>query len=232
MGTKKTQMRSKSVVVMGLGTFGVQIAKTLYQGGVNILALDMEQAKVDRMAAWCSKAVCADIRDYDVLKAHGVFDMDIAIIALRQHFDTSVLITNALNKAGVKKIIVQVDTDQEADAIKSVGATHPVFPQRDMAIRIANQLISPSLTDFLSISANISIIEEPVPDKFVGESLIKLNLRRKYGLTVLAIKMENQDGEHVEVNPNPEAPLEAGNSLLLLGENRHLDIFKKEFSAL
>jgi trk system potassium uptake protein TrkA len=219
----------KTVAVMGLGTFGEQIAKTLYEGGIHILAMDIDQAQVDRMAPWVSKAICADIRNSEVLETQGVFDVDIAIVSLRRHFDTTVLITNALKKGGVEKILVQVDTEQEADAIVAVGATSVVFPQRDMATRIAHQLLSPTLTDYLPVSANISIIDVPIPHSFVGESLISLNLRKKYQMTVLAIRSEENGKEVVSVNPAPDEPLNSSVSLLLMGENRHLDRFKKEF---
>jgi len=215
---------------MGLGTFGQQIAKTLFQNGVKILAIDREQAKVDRVAPWVDKAICAEVNNTSVLKAHGVFDFEVVIIALRKYFDSTVLLTNALSKEGVKHIIVQVDSEAEAEVVQLIGATSVVLPQRDMAIRIAQRLLSPSLSDFLPLGPNVSIIEEPLPKALHGKSLLEMDFRKTYGVTVLALKHESRKDSPLDVNPDPKKPLSKGSVLVLMGENQKLDEMVSAFS--
>ena len=226
-----TTNTDRSVAVMGLGTFGEQIVKTLYDGGIFTVAVDHNQGIVDRMAPFASKVICTDITNREVLQGHGVFDVDVAVVALRRHFDITVLVTNMLKKAGVEEIMVQVDTEQEADAIRAVGATSVVFPQRDMAIQIAHDIISPNISNYLPLGTNVSIVEVPLPPSFVGKSLIELDLRKKYHITVIAIRSEVQGREQVTPNPSPEEPLDNGAVLLVLGENDVLSHFSAATKA-
>ena len=219
---------NRSVAVMGLGTFGEQIVKTLYDGGVFTVAVDRNQPVVDRMAPFASKVICCDITNKEVLQAQGIFDVDVAVVALRRHFDITVLVTNMLKKAGVAEIMVQVDTEQEADAIRAVGATSVVFPQRDMAIQIAHDIISPNLTNYLPLGTNVSIVDIPLPDSFIGKNLIELDLRKKYNVTVIAIRSQLQQREHISPNPSPEQPLQEGVALLVMGKNEILQQFKEQ----
>ena len=220
--------RRASVVVVGLGTFGFQTATVLYEGGANVLAIDRVEGKIDEISNSVTKAICVDVTHTDALRANGAFDMDVAVVALRRHFDASVLATHALRKEGVEEILVQVDTEQEAEAIVAVGATSAVFPERDMAERIARNILVPGIIDYLPLGADVAIIEAPTPGSFIGKTLIELNVRSQFGITVIAITSQAGGTESVEVAPPPDQPLTGGGNLVVIGKTQQLEEFRKQ----
>jgi trk system potassium uptake protein TrkA len=228
---KRERTRQPTVVVIGLGTFGSETAKTLFEGGAAVLAIDSIEGKIDAISSSVTHAVCADATNMAALRRSGAFDADIAVIALRRHFDTSVLVTHTLKKEGVAEILVQVDTEQEADAIRAVGATSVIFPERDMAERIARRILVPGLADRIPLGGNVAIIEVPIPDRFAGKSLIDLDVQKNYGVIVIAIKSRQGTSDRVEVAPAPSKPLKAGDSLMLVGKTDKLESFRNAIAS-
>jgi trk system potassium uptake protein len=217
-------------LVIGLGTFGSETARALYRQGGTVLAIDNDEDVVAHVSDQVTQAVCANATDEEALRAVGAFEVDTAIVALRRHFDITVLVTHTLKKQGLRQILVQVDTSKEADAIKAVGATSVIFPERDMAEQIARRLMVPDLADQIPLGDNVGIIEFPCPAAFVGKTLIELGIRKNHGITVIALKSKPEsDGRRtVEAAPSPEEPLEAGQSLVLLGKSDLLSRFKEK----
>jgi trk system potassium uptake protein TrkA len=223
----------KTVLVIGLGTFGSQIARTLAQGGATVLAVDRDEEKVNWVSKYVAKSVRADAIDSKAMKSIGAYDAEIAIVALRRHFDMSVLTTHLLRQAGIQQILVQVDNELEADAIRMVGATSVIFPERDMATRMAQKLLVPDLAEFIPLGADTSIIEMPCPASFVGKSLVDLQVRKISDVTVIGIKSheETEGGvivEQVQVPVHPHHPLKASEILIVVGKTDHLESFKKK----
>ncbi len=222
----------KTVLVIGLGTFGSQIARTLSQGGANVLAVDLDEEKVNWVSKYVAKAVRANAIDAKAMKSIGAYEAEIAIVALRRHFDMSVLTTNLLRQAGIKEIMVQVDSELEADAIQMVGATSVIFPERDMATRMAHKLLVPDLAEFIPLGADTSIIEMPCPESFVGKSLVELQVRKISDITVIGIKsheeMEGKIVEQVQVPVRADQPLKASHTLIIVGKTDNLELFKKK----
>lgn len=218
----------KSVVVMGLGTFGAQTAKAIYEGGVAVLAIDQDQHEIDAIKDHVTQAVCADVLNTEALRAAGAFDVDAAVVALRRHFDTSILVTHTLKKEGIPEIFVRVDTEQEAEAIAVVGATSVIFPERDMAERIAQRILIPGVTENVPLGPDISIVELPIPQSFVGKTLTQLDVRNKHGVTIIAIGATFRGEEKIEVAPAPNVPLPAGTELFVLGKTEELNKFRKQ----
>ena len=224
----------KMFVVFGLGTFGMQTAQALYRGGATVLVIDYNEQMVEHVSASVTQAVCAEATDEEALQAVGVFDANAAIVALRRHFDTSVLVTHLLKARGVKEILVQVDSEKEADAIRAVGATAVIFPERDMAERIARALLVPDLAEQIPLGDDVGIIETPCPPHFVSKTLIDLDIRRNFGVMVIAIKsrlLAEKGKEKVEVAPPPDQPLRPGDRLLVIGHSSALARFKESLSA-
>ena len=223
--------RKPSVVVMGLGTFGSQTARALYRGGANVLAIDRVESKIDDISSSVTKAICVDVTNTDALGSNGAFEVDVAIVALRRHFDASVLATHALKKRGLEEILVQVATEQEAEAILTVGATSAVFPERDMADRIARNILVPGIAEHIPLGADVAIIETPLPHSFVGKTLIDLHLRSKFGVTVIAVTSHVGGEERVEVAPPADQPLKAGDNLVVIGKTNELNEFRKRVQS-
>ncbi|MBN2082841.1 TrkA family potassium uptake protein [bacterium] len=225
------QTLPRTFLVAGLGRFGSQVAQQLAGQGAVVLAVDIDADKVEEIKDYVPRAVCLDAADSEAMAAVGAFDLDVAIIAFPGRFDKSVLVTHALRKHHMKRIIVRVTTSEEAEAILAIGATEVVFPERDVAHSIADQLLYPDLAGQVPLSDDFSVLEIPCPPQLVGKTLEELHLRRKHGVTLIAIKCQPDDplGQaHVRAAPDPDEPLEADCHLLLLGARKRLRWFKSK----
>ncbi|MEO5376737.1 MAG: TrkA family potassium uptake protein [Magnetococcus sp. DMHC-6] len=216
-------------LVVGLGTFGSRVARALFENGAYVLAVDQDEERVNAIRETSSKAVCCNATDTMAMKAIGAFDVDTAIVAIRNHFDATVLVAHALRKNGIDHLLVQVDNEQEADAIQTFGATEVIFPPRDMALRIAKKLIYPDLAERIPLSGNVAIIDIPCPAAFVGHTISDLALRTHYGVTLIGLRVPATHGTHSEefqINISPNTRLESHVHLLLLGNNEQLNRIK------
>ncbi|MBF0437817.1 MAG: TrkA family potassium uptake protein [Magnetococcales bacterium] len=211
---------SHSFLVVGLGTFGSRVAKALIEEGAYVLAVDRDEERVNLIRDNASKAVCCDAVNAEAMRAVGAFEVDTAIVALRNHFDATVLVTHALRKHGIKHLLVQVDNEHEAEAIQTFGAIEVIFPPRDMALRIAKRLIHPDLAESVPLGHNVAIIDIPCPTSFIGRSISNLELRTIYGVNLIGIRHETQSRhtkDNLSINPAPDTQLRGEDSLILLG---------------
>ncbi|MBF0400330.1 MAG: TrkA family potassium uptake protein [Magnetococcales bacterium] len=223
---------TNSFLVVGLGTFGAQVATTLFDGGAEVLAVDINELAVNALRDHVTRAVCCDATDEKAMQALGAYDMSAAIVALHNRFDVTVLVTHSLKKQGVTRILAHVGTVKEEEAIFAVGATEVIFPPRDMALRIAHKLIHPDLVDQIPLGKGVSLIEMRCPHSFVGQSLRELDLRNTYGISVVALKRvttsSSREAEVIQVNPSPTVPLQIDHALILLGSPTQLTQFKEK----
>lgn len=219
---------SGNFLVVGLGTFGRQVARTLFEGGAFVLAVDREEGRVNAIREESSKAVCCDAADEAAMQAIGAFEVDTAIVAIRNHFDHTVLVTHTLRKNGTRQILVQVDNEREAEAILAFGASEVIFPPRDMALRIANKLLHPDLADRIPLGANGALIDLPCPKVFANQTIGGLALRTHYGVNLVGLRLPAANGQREEVllNPPPETVLLSRHNLLLLGNLAQLTTVK------
>ncbi len=219
-----------NVVVLGLGTFGSQAAVSLSEGDANVLAVDIDERAVERISSQVTRAMCADATNEEAMEAAGALEVDTAVVALRRHFATAVLAVYMLRKHGVERIFAHVGTEQEGEAIRAVGATDIVFPEHDMADRVAQKLLTPDLADLIPLDRNVVIVEMPCPQSFVGKSPADLDIRRKYGVTIIAVRSAPPEpGASGEINvaPASDVTLEHGDIIYLIGEVEQLDAFKQ-----
>jgi trk system potassium uptake protein TrkA len=162
----------------------------------------------------------------------GAFDVDVALIALRHHFATSVLSTHMLRRRGVKDIIAHVESEREGVAIRAVGATAAIFPERDMAERVAQHILVPDLADQIPLGGDAAIIEVVCPKNFVGKSLKDLDVRRNYDVSIIAVKTRSRTGgERVAVVPSPDKLLRESDVLFALGRIEALERFVRTIGA-
>jgi trk system potassium uptake protein TrkA len=229
---------AQSYVVLGLGTFGYQLAVNLMQGGGQVLAIDNSEDRIQRISSQVTKAAVADIKNMEALQSLDVFEVDAAIVAMPDHFDVSVLITHSLKKAGVETILVQVQSHEETEAIKLIGATRVILPESDMAGTVAQQLLTPLLGYQIPLGKNGSIIEFKCPPSWIGQSLLDLEIRKKYDALVVGIRQkqdeeedseeENQKESDLDILPPPDQPLDSEDVLVVVGKTDNLIKFTKK----
>ena len=228
---------ARKFAVIGLGTFGFQLACELEKLGGEVLAVDKDPEVIQDIRDYVSRAVVSDALDRDNLREVGVADVDVVIIGLRSRLDTSILTTMHVQELGVKEIVVQAVSDDHRRALEKLGAARVIFPEKDMALRAANQLMQPNLVDSLWAAPGYSIVEVRVPQSFLGKSLLELNVRRQFGVTVVAVKSLSA-GAPASTKPSPESAtpfvptpeyiFRPDDILVLFGKNEDLRDFPTE----
>jgi trk system potassium uptake protein TrkA len=210
----------KRCAIIGLGAFGFYLAKSLHEKGLEVLAIDKSKEVVQRVRDFCSRAVIADASEKETLISLNVPDVDFAVVGLGTRLDHSILVTMHLKELGVREIIVKAISDDHAKILTMLGATEVVFPERDMAVKVATSLVSPNLVDHLPIMEGYSIIEIGAPREFIGKSLKDLQLRNTYGVQVIAIR--ELIPERVSMSPSADFVIKDSDVLILMGDDKAL----------
>ena len=206
-------MKAKKIyAVFGLGRYGTAVARELIENGMEVVAVDTEQKIVNDAAAYLPVCRCADVTDPEVISRLGIANIDTVIVCMASNLEASVMAVTLCKEAGVKKVIAKCANEMQQKILLRVGADKVVFPENESGIRLAKNLLSSGFIDMISLSKDVSMVEIDVRDEWCGKNLIELNLRKKYGFNIVAIKK----GERVNVNVNPEQPLEAETTLIVI----------------
>ncbi len=209
----------KQVAVIGLGRFGSSVARTLAESGCEVLAVDADEARVKAIADEVTDAVCANALEEEALRSLGLRNFEVVVVAIGHEVEASILVTVLLKEMGIPKIVAKAQDDLHGRVLQKVGADIVVFPERDMGIRLAHTLISRNIIDEIQLSTDYSILEMVVPHRFLGRSLKELELRQRFGLSVLAIRRKDR----IIVSPDAEQTLEEGDILVALGQPEKLE---------
>lgn len=212
-------MKAKQYLVLGLGRFGMSIAKTLCELGQEVLAVDSDAELVNDIAPYVTQAMQLDATDEDVLATLGVNNFDAAIVSIGQNTRDSILVCVILKELGVPYLIAKANDDLHAKVLRKIGADRVIFPERDMGARVARSILTPNVLDLMNLSDDYQIIEIRVPSKWVGNSIIGLNVRRHYGLNILAIHRQ----ERFLVSPAPDMLFASGDTLLVMGKKEDIE---------
>ncbi|EAR65117.1 potassium transport system NAD-binding component [Bacillus sp. NRRL B-14911] len=178
----------KEFAVIGLGRFGGSICRALAEEGMEVMAIDNDEDRVNEFALIASHAVVGDTTDENVLKSLGIRNFDHVIVAIGDNIQASILTTLILKEIGVNKITVKAQNDYHEKVLRKIGADHVVHPERDMGRRIAHNIVSNNVLDYLELSDEHSIVEIVASDKLGGNSIIDLDVRANYGINIVAIK--------------------------------------------
>jgi trk system potassium uptake protein len=178
----------KKFCVIGLGNFGFHVVSTLYEGGHEVIAIDADKDKVQTVKDNCSYAVLADAANKEFLASQGVQEMDAVVVSTGERSHLSTLITLYLKELKVPRILVKAINEDHGRILKSVGATDIIYPEKDMAIKVAHSLSIPNVLEFIPLAEEYSLSETAPPKHYIGKTLVELDLRRKYDVTVIAIK--------------------------------------------
>lgn len=174
--------------VIGLGHFGFHVARTLYQEGHEVVAVDMDREKVQRIQEHASYAILGDAGNKEFLSGQGIGEMDAVVISTGERSHLSTLITLYLKELKVPRILVKALNEDHGRILEKVGATDIIFPEKDMAIRTARGLASPNVLEYIPLAEEYSITEIGPPTHFLGKTLIELDLRRRFNVTIIGIK--------------------------------------------
>ncbi|AKM18366.1 TrkA family potassium uptake protein [Anoxybacillus geothermalis] len=217
-------MKKKQFAVIGLGRFGGSICRTLSEQGMEVLAIDIDEDRVNEFAAVASHAVVGDTTDENVLKSLGIRNFDHVIVAIGDNIQASILTTLILKELGVNHITVKATNDYHEKVLKKIGADQIVHPERDMGERIAHNLISNNVLDYLELSDKYSIVEIVASERLDGHSLLELDIRARYGINIVAIKR----GTSVIVSPLASEIIRKGDVLVVIGADSDIDRFEEK----
>lgn len=209
----------KQFAVCGLGSFGESIALELQKLGCEVIVVDKNMERVQKIADSVSYAMQADIEDSEFIKSLGARNLDGVIIAEAESVEASIMATLSCKEVGVSNVIAKAKNERHATVLKKVGADVIVFPEKEMGIRMAKNLMAASFTDWIALSPDYSIVETPMPAKWVGKTLKELDVRQSFEVNVVGIKR----GVDVEVNPDPSEVLYKDMVLILVGSNKALE---------
>ncbi len=211
-------MANNDFVVFGLGKFGRSVAQTLAENGKEVLAIDNNEEIIQDIADVVTHAVQADVTDSDALKALGVGNFDVAVIAISNNLQASIMSTILAKEMGVPYVIAKASNDIHKRVLEKVGADKVIFPEREIGVRIANNLVSETFVDFIELSDDYSIVELSVVEEWAGKSLKELNMRVNYGINVMAIRK----GDNISITPGPDLVLQSADILVVIGANPDL----------
>ncbi len=215
----------RTFAIIGLSSFGTYLAKYLSNEGHQVMAIDKDEEKIERIKQFVDRAVIADASDKDTLSGLGLAEMDVVVVSLGDQVDASILVTLYLRELRVKNIVAKAITEDHGKILDIIGATQVVFPERDEAYRLAQTLESDYLIDSFTIGEGISIIEFAPPKAFLAKSLGELDLRNKYGVLVLVVK--ELVPEKLVMIPTADHIIKDSDILMLLGKNEDLAKIKK-----
>lgn len=207
--------------VIGLGSFGSNVAKTLYEKRNEVLAVDLNKEKIESVKTFVSHAVHMDAADKENLQALGIQEMDVVVVSLGPEMEGSILTVLYLHEMGVKRIVAKALTEDHAKILEAVGATEVIYPEKDMAIRTALKLSNPNVLEYLPLISGIGIQEIAPPEKFIGKTLKELDLRNKYGVQVIAIKQLIP--EKMDLIPKADFVIKDSDILIIMGEEKALE---------
>ena len=208
----------KQFVVLGLGSFGASVAVTLQQLGCDVVAVDQDMERIEDVADRVTYAMQADIGDPELFDVLGKESFDGIVITSSENLEGSIMATLAAKEAGIPYVLCKAHNKRYAEVLRKVGADAVVFPEKEMGKRIAKNLVSANLADWIALSPDYSVVEAAIPEKWIGRTLKELDVRKTYEVNVVGIK----EGERVEITPDPDMPLKPKMILMLVGSNEAL----------
>ncbi len=215
-------MQKKQFAILGLGRFGTSVALNLTKMGYDVLAVDSSEERVEEVSKEVTHTVQADITSEKTLLSLGIRNFDVVIVAVGEDIQASIMATLLVKEFGVEQVVVKSKNKLHGKVLEKIGADRVIFPEWDMGCRVARNLVTTNILDYIELSPDYSIAEVTVPCKMVGKNLKEIDLRAKYGITVMAIKR----GEDINIAPKATTTFEKKDILIVVGKQE--DISKLE----
>ena len=214
----------KQFIIIGIGKFGESIATNLYKMGHDVLAVDIDEERVQHIANKVTHAVQADATEEGTLEALGVKHFDGAVVTIGESVQASILITMLCKELGIRHVLAKAQNELHAKVLYKIGADRVVFPERDMGLRVAHSLVSTSFLDYIELTPDYSIVELKAAKDWQGKSLKDLNIRAKYGINIMAIKQDDK----VVVSPAADDVIQRDDVLVVIGKAEDIYRFQEK----
>lgn len=212
----------KNVIVLGLGRFGSQVATKLFESGIYVTVVDKNYDKVEKIASYVSNAVQADIREEQALKSLGISNYDVAIVATGTDLESSIEAILICKDSGVEKVIAKAKSLVHARILKKIGVDQIVFPELDTGERLARSIAGSNLLELIDISSDYSLIEVKAHEDWIGKSLVELDFRNKYKMTVIGAKRDKK----MDMDLRPNFVIEEGDVIFIIGSSENAKAFE------
>ncbi|MFQ9289013.1 MAG: potassium channel family protein [Intestinibacter bartlettii] len=186
-----SKSKDKQYLVIGCGRFGSSVAKKMCQLGNEVMVIDKDEDSINNIAELVTHTAIVDVTEERDLKSIGLGNFDVVIVAISSDIRASIMATVMAKEMGVPKVVCKAKDELQAKVLYKIGADKVVFPERDMGIRLAYNLASENILDQINLDPEYSIMEIVTPQNWVGKTIIELNLRAKYDITVLAVKTQS-----------------------------------------
>lgn len=220
---KKKKKSTETYGIIGLGRFGFALASELAANGYELVVVDKNEEKVNRAAEFTDNAYIVHSLTKESLMQVGIHECDTVIVGIAEQIDACILTTLHLKRLGVRRIIVKATSEEQGDILEMMGA-EVVYPERDMAIRLASRLAAPNLLEYIELSDDINIIEIEVTPKIEGQTILSLNIRKNYKLNIVAIK----HGDKVDTEFSPNFKFTAGDTITVIGRKENIQRFEAD----
>lgn len=211
-------MTNKQFVVIGLGRFGSSVAETLYELGNDVLVIDKDEDIIQEISDNVTHAVQMDATDESALRTLGLRNFDVAIVTIGANIQASVMATLLVKELGVKYIIAKANNKIHSKVLYKIGADRVILPEQDMGVRVAHNLVSSSILDYIELSPDYSIMEIQALEEWNGKSLREIKLRSQYGINVMAIKK----GDDINISPYADDIVNANDIIVAIGSAKDL----------
>lgn len=220
----KNKTNEKSYAVLGLGVFGSSVAKTLSENNNDVIAIDKDVVNVDRAGEYATSAVVADFTDIEQLRAVGVADVDVGVVAVGTNLEASILAIMNLKELNVPYIVAKAKNKTYMNILKKIGADYVVRPEKEMGERLAKTLMSKNLKEFLDLDATTMVAELLVPEKWANHTLKDLNLRAVYGVNVVGVKQHGQS--KITLSPDADYKLKDDDLLVIIADKETFEKYE------
>ncbi|MDO5786719.1 MAG: TrkA family potassium uptake protein [Phascolarctobacterium sp.] len=207
-----SKAKRKQFLVAGLGLFGTSVAVTLQGLGYEVYAMDSDESLVQNLSTQLTYVVSGDASDRKTLQALPLEDIDVAVVAIG-NVERNMMTTMLLKELGIKQVVSKAINNLHGAMLSKIGADKVVYAERDMGERVAHNLISAGVMDYIELSGEISVMSLPIPTEFIGKNLIEADLRRRYDVNVVAIKREGR----TMVNPKAQEVFQPEDEIVVLG---------------
>ena len=210
----------KSFCIIGLGSFGQTLAKSLASNGRQVMVIDQNPQRVNAIADLVTSAVIGDPTNENVLKSSGVRNFDCCINCLYENLSDSILVTLMLKELGIPQVVARAGNERHRNVLEKLGADMVVFPEHDMGENLSQLLIRKNAVDYIELHDGYCMAEITIPHSWVGRSLVQLDLRKKLDLSVISVR--HGDGK-ARYNPDPDTLFTYGDHVTVVGKRRDVD---------